>query len=182
MTSRTRPECPKYFERDIDDDAMMVYRNGRHGVGVIPDIRPVAKGHTLTVPFECVPSVDDLSVTRYLKLQLAAKYAGLWLRELYGIGDTYIASATAGNQVPHAHIHRFPAGIDNEAWARFDGAEPRIDMRRTEVEDLVREIRFPEELAAELDAALGDIAPPEFPEGARLMGRLAVNLAPENNR
>ena len=75
------------------------------------DAYPVADGHTLVIPREHVSSIFDLSEAKQSQLwQLVAQVRAALAKQLtadsfnIGIND----GETAGQTVPHAHVHIIP--------------------------------------------------------------------------
>lgn len=103
---------------------------------VIPDVAPIALGHTLIVPKAHIEAVAQLVVeTRRLAVELA-EHLALWLRTVglasdtlifeHGTGSTAHEGWTDGKcgHTKHAHVHVVPLNgeVPNiEALAGFDG-------------------------------------------------------------
>lgn len=99
-------------------------------------IEPVAYGHTLVVPVEEVDKWTDLEPGLWAHLNEVAQHVGA------AIVDTFDAPRAgyliAGFEVPHAHIHVFPAadmsgydlsqalGMDDTDPEKMDDAAARI--------------------------------------------------------
>ena len=81
----------------------------------LPDLHPVAPGHTLVIPtahyrwFQDVP--DDLSN----KLFRTAKKMAKELKEKYNAD--YIRLSIVGKDVPHTHVHLIPQKLSDNTPA-----------------------------------------------------------------
>ncbi|KQB84004.1 HIT family protein [Corynebacterium lowii] len=104
-------------------------------------IEPVAYGHTLVVPVEEVDRWTDLSPETWAHVAKVSQKVGHAIVEAFGCSRA--GSLIAGFEVPHTHVHVFPA----EDMSGFD-LSAAIPAGET---DPVRM----EEAAAKLRAALG---------------------------
>jgi diadenosine tetraphosphate (Ap4A) HIT family hydrolase len=111
-----------------------VYRD--ETVAAFLTIEPVAYGHTLVVPIEEVDKWTDADPALWAHLNEVAQYVGK------AIVDNFDAPRAgyliAGFEVPHAHIHVFPAadmsgynlanalGMDETDDAEMDAAAEKI--------------------------------------------------------
>jgi hypothetical protein len=115
----------------------------------------------------------------YGKLQTVAKYTGLVLAAVFPKAP-YIATAIAGKQIPHPHVHRAPAN-DEADWAkRLGKALPRLelsDMRKDDILELVTSGAQVQELWEQCDQELGKYGPAD-PLTLSMMRRLVIPLQP----
>lgn len=82
-----------------------VYRDA--DVAAFLTIAPVAYGHTLVVPVKEVDRWTDLEPRVWLALNTVAQQIGSAVTEAFGAPRA--GYLIAGFEVPHAHIHVFPA-------------------------------------------------------------------------
>lgn len=98
------------------------------------DIHPIAQGHTLVVPRRHVESYTDLSPEEVAQLaqvgRLIAAHLKSAVEECEGISLSLADGTSAGQEVPHAHLHviprrrgdgfgwQFPPGYSSEAAPR----------------------------------------------------------------
>ena len=82
-----------------------IYRDDT--VAAFLTIEPVAYGHTLVVPVEPVDKWTDLSPELWAHLNEVALAIGQAIIEVFG--SERAGYLIAGFEVPHAHIHVFPA-------------------------------------------------------------------------
>lgn len=95
------------FTKIIDGEipGRFIYRDDT--VAAFLTIEPVAYGHTLVVPVEPVDKWTDLSPELWAHLNEVAQAIGQAIIEVF---DAQRAGyLIAGFEVPHAHIHVFPA-------------------------------------------------------------------------
>lgn len=95
------------FTKIIDGEipGRFIYRDDT--VAAFLTIEPVAYGHTLVVPVEPVDKWTDLSAELWAHLNEVAQAIGQAIIEVF---DAERAGyLIAGFEVPHAHIHVFPA-------------------------------------------------------------------------
>ncbi|MDO4911861.1 MAG: HIT family protein [Corynebacterium sp.] len=100
------------------------------------DINPLTEGHTLVVPRKEVDKWTDLSPEEWAHLSAVAQKIGNAQKEAFGAPRAGLV--IAGFDVPHAHIHVFPAhamtdfnfanaGQDGRAEAeRLDDAQAKL--------------------------------------------------------
>ena len=95
------------------------------------DIRPIAQGHTLVVPRRHVESYTDLSSEEVAQLAQAGRLVAAHLKSAVegceGVSLSLADGMSAGQEVPHAHLHviprrrgdgfgwKFPPGYSSEA-------------------------------------------------------------------
>ena len=79
------------------------------------DIAPFTEGHTLVIPKQHYRWVWDVpNIGEYFKI--VQKIAKNFQKNL---GDDYVSSFIAGNDVPHAHIHILPKPYNLQVnWPR----------------------------------------------------------------
>lgn len=82
-----------------------VYRDGT--VAAFLTIEPVAYGHTLVVPVEEVDRWTDLDPALWAHLNEVAQHVGAAVVDQFGCPRA--GYLIAGFEVPHTHIHVFPA-------------------------------------------------------------------------
>lgn len=99
-------------------------------------IAPVAQGHTLVVPRAEVDRWTDLEPALLTRLNEVAQAVGKAV--IQGFGASRAGYLIAGFEVPHAHIHVFPAadmsgydlsqalGMDDTDPEKMDDAAARI--------------------------------------------------------
>ncbi len=75
------------------------------------DIQPLAEGHTLVIPKTHAQRIEDLGSADAAALMATTQRIIKGLRTTLGIADTTVAinnGPTAGQEVPHVHIHIVP--------------------------------------------------------------------------
>ncbi|MEH0147193.1 HIT family protein [Corynebacterium sp. Q4381] len=82
-----------------------IYRDD--DVAAFLTIEPVAYGHTLVVPVKEVDKWTDIEPELWAKLNRVAQDIGQAIIEVFG--SERAGYLIAGFEVPHAHIHVFPA-------------------------------------------------------------------------
>ncbi|WP_018024821.1 HIT family protein [Corynebacterium ulceribovis] len=82
-----------------------VYRDEK--VVAFLTIEPIAYGHTLVVPIDEVDRWTDLEPELWAHLNDVAQKIGVAVRECFG--SERAGYLIAGFEVPHTHIHVFPA-------------------------------------------------------------------------
>lgn len=83
----------------------IVYKDDE--VAAFLTIEPVAYGHTLVVPVQEVDKWTDLSPALWARMNEVAQNIGRVLIDAFG--SSRAGYLIAGFEVPHAHIHVFPA-------------------------------------------------------------------------
>lgn len=71
------------------------------------DVHPINKGHVLVVPNQKVLKLQDLDNTTYLYIMNLAHLVSLKIDQVFQ--PPRVAIVVEGFEVPHAHIHVFPA-------------------------------------------------------------------------
>ncbi|MCP1388433.1 HIT family protein [Corynebacterium sp. TA-R-1] len=101
-----------------------VYRD--ETVAAFLTIEPVAYGHTLIVPVEEVDKWTDLAPELWARMNEVAQAVGQAIVEEFDCERA--GYLIAGFEVPHAHIHVFPAddmsGYDLSSAMRADATDP----------------------------------------------------------
>jgi diadenosine tetraphosphate (Ap4A) HIT family hydrolase len=114
---------PSVFTRIIAGEipGRFVWRD-EHVVAFL-SINPVATGHVLVVPVEEVDHWVDLEPALWTRVSAVSHVIGRALSEAF---DTpRVGQMIAGFEVPHVHVHVFPArGLDDIGFA---GADPDPD-------------------------------------------------------
>ena len=82
-----------------------VYRD--ETVAAFLTVEPIAYGHTLIVPVKEVDKWTDLSPETWAHMNEVAQLVGRAVIEVFG--SARAGYLIAGFEVPHAHIHVFPA-------------------------------------------------------------------------
>ena len=98
------------------------------------DIHPIARGHALVVPKRHVESYTDLSSNEVSQLaqvgRLVAAHLKLAVEGCEGVSLSLADGTSAGQEVPHAHLHviprrrgdgfgwKFPPGYSSEVAPR----------------------------------------------------------------
>ncbi len=105
-----------------------IYRD--ETVAAFLSIEPIAYGHTLVVPVEEVDRWTDLTPELWAHMNEVAQEIGR--AEVSAFGSARAGYLIAGFEVPHAHIHVFPAddmsGYDLSRVTPADQTDPaRMD-------------------------------------------------------
>ena len=126
---------PSVFTRIIEGElpGRFVWRD-EHVVAFL-SIAPLSPGHVLVVPVEEVDHWLDLSDELWARVSEVALHVGR------AIGDAFapprVAQIVAGFEVPHVHVHVFPAA-DLDALS-FANADP--SPRAEDLDDAAERIR-----------------------------------------
>ncbi len=98
-------------------------------------INPVTTGHVLVVPVEEVDHWIDLEPPLWTRVAVVSHVIGRALGEAYDAPR--IGQMIAGFEVPHVHVHVFPAaGLDDIGFAKADPSpDPGV------LDDAARRIR-----------------------------------------
>jgi diadenosine tetraphosphate (Ap4A) HIT family hydrolase len=104
-------------------------------------IAPLALGHTLVVPRAEVDQWESIDPTLWSQLSTVAQQVGRAVRSAFS--PERVGIVVAGFEVPHVHVHVFPA--DDMADFDFRNAAPLPDEQM-------------DDAAARIRAALGDLA------------------------
>ncbi|QFQ01798.1 HIT-like protein [Corynebacterium urogenitale] len=117
-----------------------VYRDEK--VAAFLTIEPIAYGHTLIVPVEEVDRWTDMDPALWAECNAVAQKVGQAIVEAFG--SERAGYLIAGFEVPHAHIHVFPANdmsgyslanvmkMDETDPAQMDAAAEKIRAKLTE--------------------------------------------------
>lgn len=113
-----------------------IYRD--ETVAAFLSIEPIAYGHTLVVPVEEVDKWTDLSPALWTHMNEIAKEIGQALIDAYG--SERAGYLIAGFEVPHAHIHVFPANdMSGYNLANVTPADETDQAKMDEAAELLRE-------------------------------------------
>ena len=89
-------------------------------------IEPIAYGHTLVVPVKEIDKWTDIEPALWAKMNDVAQRVGNAIIEAFG--SERAGYLIAGFEVPHAHIHVFPAndmsGYDLSTVMKMDETDP----------------------------------------------------------
>lgn len=108
--------------------ARFVYRDD--AVVAFLSIEPVAYGHTLVVPVAEVDRWTDLPAETWARVAEVSQKVGKAIVEAFGCSRA--GTLIAGFEVPHTHVHVFPAedmgGFDLSSAMPMDATDPaRMD-------------------------------------------------------
>ena len=113
-----------------------IYRD--ETVAAFLSIEPIAYGHTLVVPVEEVDKWTDLSPALWTHMNEVAKEIGHAIIDAYG--SQRAGYLIAGFEVPHAHIHVFPANdMSGYNLANVTPADQTDQAKMDEAAELLRE-------------------------------------------
>ena len=110
---------PSVFTRIIAGElpGRFVWRD-EHVVAFL-SINPVTTGHVLVVPIEEVDHWVDLDPPLWTRVSAVSHVIGRALTEAFDAPR--VGSMIAGFEVPHVHVHVFPAhGLDDIGFAKAD--------------------------------------------------------------
>jgi diadenosine tetraphosphate (Ap4A) HIT family hydrolase len=161
-------ECSHLYERIATREipSRLVYENLEHGLMVLLDPMPVAKGHLTVATLACAKSIDAIkSPVLHNKVSTAAKFAGRVLSVVFPDAP-YIGELTASNQVRHPHLHRVPGDEKAEWVKRFskEDAWPRLKFADNVMDDLQGQLSAEgaiQELWEECDSEVTAIGAPD---------------------
>ncbi len=71
------------------------------------DLHPINKGHTLVVPNQKVLKLQELDELTYLHLMKVVRIISLKIETVFQ--PPRVAIVVEGFEIPHAHVHIFPA-------------------------------------------------------------------------
>ena len=99
---------------------------------VFMDIAKDVDGHMVAIPKKHVKSILDCDEETLQQLMLAVKKVSCHCVEKCGYDGVNLLNASdesAGQSVPHFHIHIIPRKKDDglDTWPRFDGAKEKIE-------------------------------------------------------
>lgn len=90
-------------------------------------IEPIRPGHVLVVPRAEVDHWVDLEPMVWARVAEVARIVGLAVRA--GMGAPRVGQMIAGFEVPHVHVHVFPAhDLDDLSFARVDRSPEASDL------------------------------------------------------
>ena len=99
---------------------------------VFMDIAKDVDGHMVAIPKKHVKSILDCDEATLQQLMLAVKKVSCHCVDQCGYDGVNLLNAndeSAGQSVPHFHIHIIPRKKDDglDAWPEFDGAKQEIE-------------------------------------------------------
>lgn len=112
-----------------------IYRD--EDVAAFLTIEPVAYGHTLVVPVKEVDKWTDLEPELWAKLNRVAQDIGQSIIEVFG--SERAGYLIAGFEVPHAHIHVFPA--DDMSGYDLSRAIPAGETDEAKMDEAAEKLR-----------------------------------------
>lgn len=123
------------FSRIIDGElpARFVWRDDE--VVAFLSIAPVSTGHVLVVPVVEVDHWIDLDEVTWSRVSEVVRVVGIAIDRAFGAPR--VAQMIAGFEVPHVHVHVFPARDIGDVG--FAGADPSPDPAT--MDDAARRIR-----------------------------------------
>ncbi|MGV9826706.1 MULTISPECIES: HIT family protein [unclassified Gordonia (in: high G+C Gram-positive bacteria)] len=98
-------------------------------------IEPVTPGHVLVVPRKEVDHWEQMDTASFTHLADVAQKVGRAIKE--GLGAPRIGMLIAGFEVPHVHIHVFPA----VSMETYDLSKARRDISAEELDADAKKIR-----------------------------------------
>jgi diadenosine tetraphosphate (Ap4A) HIT family hydrolase len=110
---------PSIFTRIIDGElpGRFVWRDAI--IVAFLTIEPIRPGHVLVVPREEVDHWTDLDPTTWAHLAEVARIVGVAVRQ--AMEAPRVGQMIAGFEVPHVHVHVFPAhGLGDLSFDRVD--------------------------------------------------------------
>jgi histidine triad (HIT) family protein len=131
---------PSVFSRIIAGElpGRFVWRD--EDVVAFLSINPVAVGHVLVVPIEEIDHWVDLDPALWTRVAAVSHIVG---RALAGVFDPpRIGQMIAGFEVPHVHVHVFPAAdLDDIGFAKADPSPDPVVLDDTarRIRDVLRE-------------------------------------------
>ena len=110
-----------------------VFFESEYSYGIV-NLKPILPGHVMIIPKRVAPRFADLSKEEAADLSLSAWTVGPKLERKYSAAALNIAmqdGKTAGQSVPHVHVHLLPRKADDfarndevyERLERWDGAQ-----------------------------------------------------------
>ena len=126
------------FSKVINGDlpGRIVYRSS--DVVAFLSIEPLAYGHVLVVPVEEVDKWTDIAPELWARLNAVAFEVGNAVVEAFDVPRA--GYVIAGFEVPHAHIHVFPArGMDDFNFANVIPADQTDEAKMDEAAEKLRE-------------------------------------------
>jgi diadenosine tetraphosphate (Ap4A) HIT family hydrolase len=90
-------------------------------------IAPVARGHVLVVPVTEVDHWTDLDPSLWGRVAAVAQHVGIAIRHVFDAPR--VGQMIAGFEVPHVHVHVFPAAsIDDIGFVNADPDPDAADL------------------------------------------------------
>jgi diadenosine tetraphosphate (Ap4A) HIT family hydrolase len=114
-----------------------VWRDDR--VVAFLSIEPIADGHVLVVPVAEVDQWVDLDVDEWARVAEVSRHVGLALRTAFEAPR--VGQMIAGFEVPHVHVHVFPAAdLSDIGFAKADPAPApeALDGNATRIRSALR--------------------------------------------
>ncbi|MGC5629173.1 HIT family protein [Georgenia sp. Z1344] len=111
---------------------------------------PHTEGHTLVVPRLEIDNLLDAEDALVAHLAVVARRIGAAQRVATGAPRAIVA--VAGFEVPHLHVHVYPAwdeSVINPAVARSDVPDDEMDAAAARLRAAIRETGFPSNVPAE---------------------------------
>lgn len=126
-SARTGPaDCP--FDRILRGEAPGHFVVDEPDIAAFLDIRPVFKGHTLVLPRQHHPHLDDLPAALLGPLLEVGRRVAVAQRLALACAGTWLAlNDVVSQSVPHVHLHVVPRsprdGLRGFFWprTRYDG-------------------------------------------------------------
>lgn len=119
-------------------------REDEHTVSFL-DIHPVAEGHTLVLPRRHVESFTDLSLEEVSALfssgQRIARQLKTSLDNCEGITLSVADGVSAGQEVPHVHLHLIPRKQGDEFGWRFPSNYSNTPTERGLLDEVASRIK-----------------------------------------
>jgi histidine triad (HIT) family protein len=118
------------------------------------DIVPINVGHTLIVPRRHVESFTDLTSEEASQLFLTGKLLATHLKRnlegCEGISVTLADGVSAGQEVPHAHLHIIPRRANDGFRWKFPPHYRKVGISRSELDSVAARIKESLETRGEL--------------------------------
>ena len=109
------------------------------------DIHPISQGHTLVVPRRHVESFTDLSLEEVTQLALAGRLVAAHLKSAVegceGISLSLADGTSAGQEVPHAHLHVIPRRRGDGFGWRFPSEYSSEEAPRDQLDSVAALVR-----------------------------------------
>ncbi|MQY24645.1 HIT family protein [Nocardia aurantia] len=106
-------------------------------------IAPVTQGHTLVVPRQEIDQWQDLDPATFTRLMSVAQTIGQAVRAAWDAPRAGLL--IAGLEVPHLHVHVFPAfelGDFNISGADQDPSKESLDEAQTKIKQALRDLGY----------------------------------------
>jgi len=130
-----------------DAEHLAVYRD-EHVVAFL-DHAPVFPGHTLIVPAQHYPTIEEMPESEIAPLLLLARRLSIAFRTALGAEGSFIAVNTRISQsVPHVHVHVVPRRKGDGLFSPGHGMWMRRRYAHGEAERIAAQLRAALEAAA----------------------------------